>query len=65
MYEGVIAHVLGGEGFACKVRNPITELVVTIHDDAAILSIQGLSNVKLGVAAVAMRWEVWRLNDVA
>ena len=54
MYEGVTAHVQVGEGFACKVSILITELVVTSCDDAAILEIQGVTNGKLGVAAVAV-----------
>ena len=29
LYFGVIMHVRGGEGIACKVGNPIMEIVVT------------------------------------
>ena len=56
MDEGVIAHVRGDEGFSYKVSKPITEIVVTSRDEAALLAIQGRKNEKLGVAAVVVRW---------
>ena len=31
-----------GEDFACKVGNPITELVVTRRDEAALFSVKGV-----------------------
>ena len=29
MYEGAVAHIQGGKGFACKVEDHIMELVMT------------------------------------
>ena len=34
-YEGVIAHVWGGENFACQVCDPVTEIIVTRRDEDA------------------------------
>ena len=53
-----------GGGFACEVSDPITELIVTNRDEAALLAIQGVINEKLGVAAVAVIWEACKLYDV-
>ena len=65
MDEGFVMHVWGGEGFARKVRDPITEFVVMIRDEASIIEIQGVENWKLGIVAITVRWKVWRLYDVA
>ena len=34
MGKGVVAHVRGGEVFACKASNTIMELVVMSHDES-------------------------------
>ena len=47
--EGVVAHIRGGEIFSWKVRNPITELVVTSHEYAALLTIQVVKNGKMAL----------------
>ena len=54
MYEGVVAHVQGYEGFSCKVSNTITELVVTSCDEATLFTIQGVIYEKFGVAAITV-----------
>ena len=46
MDEGVSAHMRGGGFFSWKFSNPITDLVVTIHDEAALIAIQGVTNTK-------------------
>ena len=40
MNEGVVAHLRGGKGFSCKVRNPIIELVLTSNDETTLLAFQ-------------------------
>ena len=52
MYEGVVEHAQGGEGFACKVRDPIMEIVVTSPYDEALVKVQGNTDGKFGIAAV-------------
>ena len=39
-------HVHGRKGFSGQVRNPITELIVTRHDYATILTVEGMANWK-------------------
>ena len=65
MDEGVVEHMRGGEGFACKVSYPITELVVMSHDEAALLTIQVVTYRKFSVAAITVSWEFWRLYAVS
>ena len=38
--EGIVARMQGGQGISCKVSDPIMELVITIHDEVALLYIQ-------------------------
>ena len=64
MDQRVVVHMQRGGGFACEVSDPITELIVTNRDEAALLAIQGVINEKLGVAAVAVIWEACKLYDV-
>ena len=45
-YFGVLAHMRGGEGLSCMVRDPITEIVVTRRDKAALLAVKGMVDVK-------------------
>ena len=40
MDEGVFTHVLGGKGFSCEVGYPITEIVMTSCDEAALFAVQ-------------------------
>ena len=35
---GVVTHMCGGKGLACKFGNPITETIVTCHDEASLLA---------------------------
>ena len=57
MDERVVTQVKGDEIFPCMVSNPITDLIVTSCDEASVLEIQVVTNGKLGVAAVVVRWE--------
>ena len=58
IYEGVVSHVKGGERLAFKVSNPNKELVVTSNYEAALLTIKGTTDRKLGVASITVRREV-------
>ena len=51
---GVVTHVRGGEGLACKVGDTITELVVTRHDKASLLAVKDVSDIKCCVTSIAM-----------
>ena len=57
--EGVIVHMRGGEIFSGQVCNPLTDLIVTRRDKAALLTVEGLAYSKGGVAAVTLTGEVW------
>ena len=54
----------GGESPASQIRNPVTELIVTRCDEATPLAVEGVADVKPGVAAVAVFWEVWGLKSI-
>ena len=51
----------GGESFSGQVRNPITEIVLTLCDKTALLTVKGVSDRKGGVAAVTVVREVWEI----
>ena len=53
MDEGGVWHVLRGKGFAYKVGNPISELVMMIHDEAALLTIQFVAYEECSIAYIA------------
>ena len=42
----VVPHVRGNEGLACKVGKPITELVLMRRNDASLLAVKGVADVK-------------------
>ena len=44
----------GGEGLVSKVGNLITELVVTSCDEASLLAVEGMADVKCRTAFIAM-----------
>ena len=48
----------GGESFSGQVPDPVMELIVTLCDKAAPLSVKGMADGKIGVAAVAVMREV-------
>ena len=58
-YEGVVLYARRGESFYGQVRDPITELVVTCRDKAALLAVKGMSDGESGVAAFVAMVEVW------
>ena len=48
----------GGEYFSGQVSNPVTEIVLTRHDNTAPLALEGMSDRKGRVAAVKVVREV-------
>ena len=44
----------GGESFSGQVRDPVTELVVALREKADPLTVKSMSDLKSGVAAVAV-----------
>ena len=54
VYFGAVMHVCGGEGLACKVGNPTTELVVTCRYEASIFAVEGVVDVKCCAISIAM-----------
>ena len=62
--EGVVAHVWGGESFACQFCYPVKDLIVMRRDKAALFTVKGVTYQKLGLAAVAVCREVWGLEAI-
>ena len=54
VYFGDVTHVHGGEGLSLKVCDPITELIVTRHDDASLLALKGVVDVKYLTTSITM-----------
>ena len=54
----------GCEGFACQVCYPVTELIVTRRDEAALFPVKGVTDGELGLSAIAVCWEVRGLEDI-
>ena len=48
----------GGEGFACQVCCPVTELVVNRRDKTALFAVKGVTDEELGLSAIVVCWEV-------
>ena len=51
--------MLRGEGFSSQVCYPVTELVVTRRDKVDLFSVKGVTDAELGLADIAVCWEVW------
>ena len=62
MDEGGVWNLLGGKGFAYKVGNPISELVVMIHDEAALPAIQFVAYGECSISEIAVVNEV--INNI-
>ena len=54
VYFGVVMHVCGVEGLACKARDPITELVVTCRDEESILTVKDVEDVKSRATSITL-----------
>ena len=57
-------HGRGVEVFACQVCYPVTELVVTRRDEAALFTFKGMTDQELGLAAITVCWEVRGLKAI-
>ena len=55
----------GYECFIQKFSNPITDIFVTSFDEAALLTIQGITDRKIVVADIIVRREVWGICAIA
>ena len=44
----------GGEGFPSQVCYPVTELIVTRRDEAALFTVKGVTDQKLGLVAITV-----------
>ena len=55
----------GGEILSCKVRNPITDLVVMHHDEATLLAVQGMAYCEDRPTAITMGRQVGWIDAIA
>ena len=51
---GVVTHMCGGEGLACKVRNSITDLVATRRNEASLIAVEDVADVKLCAISITI-----------
>ena len=49
------------EGLAGQVCYPVTELIVTRLDEAALFTVKGVTDFEPCLTPIAMRREVWRV----
>ena len=52
------------EGFPGQVCYPVTELVVTRRDEAALFAVKGLTDGELVLAEITVCWEVQELEAI-
>ena len=50
-----------GESFTGQVHNPVTDLVVTRRDKAALLAVEGMAYGESDVSAIVVMGELWGL----
>ena len=62
---GVIKHVCGGKGLAPKVGNPITELFLTRSDEASLIPVKSVLDVKSLATSISIVRQVSRVDAVA
>ena len=46
------------EGLSGQVCYPVTELIVTRRDKAALFTVKGVTDGEFGVASITMQWEI-------
>ena len=63
-YFGVAAHVRWVEGLACKVGDPITELVVIRRNEAILLAVQVVADCEFRPTSITMGWQVCLVNSI-
>ena len=52
------------EGLAGQVCYPVTEIIVTRHDEAALFTVKGVTYFEPRLTPIAMRWEVWGIQPI-
>ena len=58
-------HVCGDKSLTCKVGEPIINIIVTRHDEAALIAVKGVANRECCPTAAAMGQQVRWLDDIA
>ena len=58
-------HMRGGEILTCKIDDPITDIVVTCHVEAALLAVKDVTNQEFCSTAVTMVRQVRGLDVIA
>ena len=53
-----------GKGLTCKVGDPIIKLDVTCHDEAYLLSVEGLSDIKCCATPITIFWQEMGINAI-
>ena len=56
--EGFVAYAGGGEGFASQVCYPVTDLVITRREEAALFTVKGVTDGELWLTSVTVRGKV-------
>ena len=64
VYFGVLTHVCGGEGLDRKVGDLITEIVVMCHDEALLLAVKGVSDIKYHATSIKMFRQVGGIDAI-
>ena len=62
--EGVVTHMRGSKGFYGQVRDPITELIITSHDEANLLTVQGEVDGEGEFSLIKVGGEFWVIDSV-
>ena len=52
------------EGLARQVFYPVTELIVTRRDEAALFTVKAVTDCESCFGSIAMRWKVWGLQPI-
>ena len=54
----------GGEDLSSQVCYPVTEIVVTHHDEAALFAVMGVTGRELNLTPVTVLGKVWGFQDI-
>ena len=52
------------EGLAGQVCYPVTEIIVTRRDEAALFTVKGMTDCEPRLTPTTMRWEVWGIQPM-
>ena len=56
--------MIWSEGHSGQVCYPVTEIIVTRHDEAALFAVKGVTDGELGLSAITVCWEVRGLEAI-